>query len=490
MEENINDELTFKKIWQQIKKSGVRMIVYALIALIVCGGILGICDIFVSESQYETRITYYYAGVENGEDPWGGQKDVASDIKSASNVSSALEKLQYSDAEKDALINLIIRNLNVVSTVDDEVTNDAGAVLSANYTYKIVLSQDGDIDKHLKSRNDYNNILSAITTNHIENFKKKYSFSTSLGSLTVLGSYNAFQKYDTLRGYLSVFSEESKTWAEKAPAFVSTSQDMSFASLNTRIQMASQKLENYLNYVLFNGIDANGETQYVELKLKEANDNIAIYDEEIKSLNEVLALLMQNTDTTLPSTGTIIVNPPNPNAVTEAISVAISNKTVAQTDKNAWETRQTYFNTNDFASKSEAQKKTLTDRADELELEVINEYNSIIESYKAMIEEYNSGYNVSSLVRMTAVPTQSTNSPITVKVGLIVELMVLIIAVIVAMLVTSKKGQMVLKKKVVDEEQSEEVLSENAQAVEDEQSVESQDLSAEELAESIEKTEE
>ena len=51
MEENINSELTFKKIWQQIKKSGVRIIVYAFIALIVCGGILGICDIFVSQSQ-------------------------------------------------------------------------------------------------------------------------------------------------------------------------------------------------------------------------------------------------------------------------------------------------------------------------------------------------------------------------------------------------------------------------------------------------------
>ena len=97
MEENINGELTFRKIWQQIKKSGVRIIVYAIIALIVCGGILGICDIFVSQSQYETRITYYYSGAELGEGPWGGQIDVVADITSASNVSSALDKLNYSD---------------------------------------------------------------------------------------------------------------------------------------------------------------------------------------------------------------------------------------------------------------------------------------------------------------------------------------------------------------------------------------------------------
>ena len=58
MEENINDELTFKKIWEHIKKSAVRIIVYAVIALIVSGGILGMCDIFVSQSQYEVNVTY------------------------------------------------------------------------------------------------------------------------------------------------------------------------------------------------------------------------------------------------------------------------------------------------------------------------------------------------------------------------------------------------------------------------------------------------
>jgi len=483
MEENINSELTFKKIWQQIKKSGVRIIVYAFIALIVCGGILGICDIFVSQSQYETRITYYYSGAELGENPWGGQEDVVSDVKSANNVSTALDKLQYSNEEKDALVNLIIRNLNVISTVDNETVNESGVLMSANYSYRIILSQDTAIDKFLKSRNDYNNILSAVTTNHIESFKRKFSFSTSLGNLTVLDSYNAFQKYDTIRGYLNAFSEESKTWSEKAPAFVSTSQDMSFASLNTRIQMASQKLENYLNFILFNGINAHGETQYVELKLKEASDKIAIYEQEIKTFNEVLDLIMQNKDVNLPNSGTIIVNPSDTKAVTEAISIAVSNKTLAQNEKNAWETRKTYFNTQDFEGKTEAQKAALISTANTLELEAINEYNSLIVAYKNMIDEYNSGYNVSSIVRMTTVPTQSTNSPITLRVGLIVELMVLIIAVIVAMVVTSKKGAMKLKKKAAEEDAQEVVLIENSQ-VNDEANAEPQGLPVQGLEDS------
>ncbi len=96
MEENNNGELTFKMIWQRIKESGVRIIVYCLIAVIVMGGILGVCDIFVSQSQYETNVTYFYSGVEDGKDPWGGSTDVISDIKSVNNVSSALQSLEYS----------------------------------------------------------------------------------------------------------------------------------------------------------------------------------------------------------------------------------------------------------------------------------------------------------------------------------------------------------------------------------------------------------
>ena len=90
MEENINGELTFKMIWQRIKRSGVRIIVYILIALIVGAGILGLADVIFSKSQFETRITYYYEGVEEGTDPWGGQMDFVNGVKSVSNVSKAL----------------------------------------------------------------------------------------------------------------------------------------------------------------------------------------------------------------------------------------------------------------------------------------------------------------------------------------------------------------------------------------------------------------
>lgn len=86
---------------------------------------------------------------------------------------------------------------------------------------------------------------------------------------------------------------------------------------------------------------------------------------------------------------------------------------------------------------------------------MLAEVNAVIDSYKAMIDEYNAGYNVSSLVRMSSVPQQSINSPITMKTGVIVELVTIVLATIVAMFVTNKKGKLVLKRKKQMEEQPE-----------------------------------
>ena len=96
-EQQYADELTFKKIWDSIKRSGVRIIVYVLIGLIIAVGVMGVCNIILTRSQYETKITYYYSGVEDGNDPWGGQMGLVNNIRASSNVRNALAKCGYED---------------------------------------------------------------------------------------------------------------------------------------------------------------------------------------------------------------------------------------------------------------------------------------------------------------------------------------------------------------------------------------------------------
>ena len=471
MEENINDELTFKKIWQHIKKSGVRIIVYALVALIVSAGVLGICDIFVSQSQYEVSVTYYYAGAETGEAPWGGQASITADITSASNISAALSKLEYSDEEKDRLVKLIIKNLSVVNTFTNEIKDEeTEEVLSGTYTYKVVLSQNSQIDKIIKSRNAYNNIVSAVLTNYMDNFKAKYSFdASSFDELNVPASYNAFQKYYVMKGNIDVFAKMSNTCGALAPDFVSESQKMSFSTLQSRINsVVLPKLEAYCDFVSTNGMNDNQEANYVDNMLAAATNKVEVCSKSVENYQQKLSSLMVNGTLTPPSTnGTTVYNPPSDAILTKAmneLSDAISERNVAEANKSFWErSKSNYEKAGDFASKSEDEKKALIEAANALEAEVVSEYNALVNACKQMVAEYNDGYSVTSIVRMTSVPTQATNSPITLKVGIIVEAAVLIIAIIIAMIVTSKKGAMVLKKKE-RELQAEEVISQNQEA--------------------------
>lgn len=463
MEENNSGELTFKMIWQKIKVSGVRILVYSLIAVIIVGGILGICDIFVSKSQYETSITYYYSGVELGNDPWGGQEDVIADIRSVGNVSAALKNLEYSDAEVDALLSPIIRNLNVIKSVGNEVKDEDDVLVSANYKYRIVLSQDSQIDSHLKSRNDYNNILSSITTTYIDTFKSKYSFATSLTKMEGVDNYNYFQRYSAIRDNIKMLSEEATTWAKKAPDFVSTSQKISFASLNARIESASLKLDSYLSHILFNGMDDMREGEYIESKIKEASDLMATYNDEITAYNEVLSTIMSNPNAGVSGSGTIIVTPPDVEEITEAIAIAVEKKSNAQSEKNVWSNYKEYFDSTDYKSKSDEQRQALRNVALDLGSKALAEYNAVIDVYKAMIEEYNSGYNVAQLVRSVSTPKQSNTSVLTLKIGAIIEIAAILVAVVVAMFVTSKKGSMKLRKNKQFAEQSSMMLIGGAQ---------------------------
>ena len=119
-EEQYTEELTFKKIWEKIKISGVRIIVYVLIGLILGTAVLGVTDIVMSKSQFETRITYYYSGIEDGNDPWGGQMSLVNNIRTSSNVRNALAKCGYDEETIDKLVGEVISNLSVIPTVSDE----------------------------------------------------------------------------------------------------------------------------------------------------------------------------------------------------------------------------------------------------------------------------------------------------------------------------------------------------------------------------------
>ncbi|MCX4363647.1 MAG: hypothetical protein OSJ74_09755, partial [Clostridia bacterium] len=81
------------------------------------------------------------------------------------------------------------------------------------------------------------------------------------------------------------------------------------------------------------------------------------------------------------------------------------------------------------------------------EKDVVDEYNSIIGIYGKMIEDYNASYSVQSIVRQSKHAEQTSSTPMSSMIWLLVEAAVFVLAVLVALAVTAKKGAMNIRRK-------------------------------------------
>lgn len=458
MEDSMNGELTFKMIWQRIKTSSVRILVYVLIALIVGAGILGLADVIFSKSQFETRITYYYEGVEEGSDPWGGQMDFVNGIKSVSNVSKALSiKCGYSEQEVADMLDAVIKNLTVVTDMTDVNKNSEKIILNADYNFRIILTQSSEIDKHINSKNDYYSIVDAITSTYIEAFKNKYSYSTNLSAISSAGT-NYLDKYYNIRNLLTIMKSEADSLAAKSPLFESTTQNLSFSNLSKRAEALALELDTYKYYIVTNGIDSGSEKSNIDARVQEYTDRVATYQQNVSTYTTAFETLCSQNNIIIPTDPTqvySIVSQQGKEIIDNLIS-SINTLTKAQNNLNDWTYYKTCYESANFGSKPEEERNAIIATADSMEEGLIADANALLASYQSMIKDYNEGYNVQSLVRVSSQATKTKDTPITLVVFIIIEAVVLILAVIIAMSVTAKKGEMVLRKKLKPDSKSEE----------------------------------
>ena len=447
-EEQYTEELTFKKIWEKIKISGVRIIVYVLIGLILAVAVLGVCNIVMTKSQYETRITYYYSGVEDGNDPWGGQMSLVTNIRTSSNVRNALTKCGYDEETVDKLVNEVIKSLSVIPTSTNERTNENEEVVSADYNYRIILAQNSAIDKLINSKNEYNTIVSAITEEYINSFKANFSMDTKLPAIERVAEdspINTVQNFSALRQYVHTFATESANWQSKAGDYISSSQKESFATLTSQIASLSLELDRYRTHILTNAINGNGESEYIALRLAEYSaeatakqDHVTTLDAALKNAQTIISTGSQN--------GTIILQ--TTKELQEELIKTSAELAAAVENEKLWTAYQESYKgdaSDSFASKSEAEQAALYKTAISMANGIIDRYNSLLVSYQGMIKDYNEGYSINSLVRVTAGAVRTNTSSLSKMSFIIILAVVIILAVIIAMCVTSKKGAMRLK---------------------------------------------
>ncbi|MDE6189617.1 MAG: hypothetical protein K2G37_04965 [Clostridia bacterium] len=457
-EEQYNGELTFKKVWEKIKLSGVRIIVYALIGLIVAAGVMGICNIFVSKSQYETSITYYYSGVEEGKDPWGGQMSIVENIRSSAIVSNALTKCGYDEEVVDKLVSPVLKNLSVIPSTSNETLSADGSVVSANYNYRIILAQSSAIDKNINSRNEYSTIVGAITQEYINEFKSEFSIATNLINVENIAdgsALNTIQNLFELKQKVNSLAAEASNWSAKVGNFISSSENESFDTLSAKIDGLALKLNAYELFVLQNALDSNGESEYITLSLSRYTKEIESAKASVEALQKAFESNTSIIDPSLQG-GTVIIK--DTTLIQEQLVSAIAKLEAAQNILGTWEGYQASYEKygSDFTGLDAEKRAELYNSAVAMANEFINGYNDLLDTYQGMIKDYNEGYSINSLVRVTSGAKQTNTSSLTKMTFIIILAVVIILAVIIAMIVTSKKGQMKIKKLSTKKEEVEE----------------------------------
>lgn len=448
-EEQYTEELTFKKIWEKIKISGVRIIVYALIGLIIAVALLGVCNIILTKSQYETKITYYYSGVEDGNDPWGGQMSLVNNIRTSSNVRSALVKCGYDEETIDKLVDEVIKNLSVIPTVTNEEKDENEEVVSASYNYRIILKQNSSIDKLISSKNEYNTIVSAITEEYINAFKANFSMDTKLPTIVKIeegATINAMQELDTLSQCINTFEAESASWQAKTENYVSSSQKQSFSTLISQIKGLSVELSGYNStYIRTKAINGNGERAYIEERLADFTGEVQAKTDHVETLNKALLNARPIVSEGSQKEPTVVQNTEKLQEEIIKVTAELSNAKKNQATWTSYKESYDSAESGTYASMSDEEKANLYKEVTAKLNGVIDKYNKLLDAYKGMIKDYNEGYSINSLVRVTSGAQQTNTSPLTTMNFIIILAVVIIIAVILAMCVTSKKGAMRIK---------------------------------------------
>ncbi|MDE7336578.1 MAG: hypothetical protein K2N32_00485, partial [Clostridia bacterium] len=334
-----------------------------------------------------------------------------------------------------------------------------------DYNYRIILTQNSKIDKHLGSRNEYNTIVSAITEEYINSFKLNYSMDTKLPAIERLGegvSLNSLQNYDELRQYVITFATESASWQAKAGNFISPSEKESFSTLTSQIASLSSELDRYRTHILTNAINGNGEKELIAIRHAEYTAESSAKQAQITTLNNALKEASTIISTGSQS-GTVILQ--TTKELQEEIIRVSAELAKASENKELWTAYQKSYtdNENRYENMTESEQTALYDTAISMANSIIDRYNTLLTTYQGMIKDYNDGYSINSLVRVTSGAIRTNTSVLTPMIFIIILAVVIIIAVIIAMCVTSKKGAMRIKAL----EKNKELIQENGSVVED-----------------------
>lgn len=258
MNENIQnvqeEEFTFKKLWELIKKSGKRLLVFTIIAVIIGAAVAAVIAVTtMGDKEYRGVIEFTHAGIDDGLDPDGNVLDY-NRIKSSSVINAALQSMGVGE-EKIANVSMAIEeNIYIEpyipANILKEMENNASyTYFPSRYIVKVVYDKGTGF-----SDTQYTSFVNALMKSYVEYFKSYYSYEiTPFVAIGANAIDNVADYYDLIYNY-KLEIEEVQSSVNALPGSYSAIA----GKLTSQINVIDSYLTELENYILINNVQKEG----------------------------------------------------------------------------------------------------------------------------------------------------------------------------------------------------------------------------------------
>lgn len=449
MEEIIeNNEITFRSIWKKLKKAGVRIVVYAVIAVVVLTAVLGVVSVATKGSSYEAKIMFANEYANEGMSPWNTKFDPSGEVKSTYVVNQALENIGLSEEQRIKLLPKVIEGLSV--TADFDATSDESKTLNS-FSYTVTLASNKDLGL---SKVKMQELLDNVCDVFIKNYKSKYSYDNFAQSVSAdtVKKYNFIQAIDTLENNMLSAISVAESLAKINPNFRATESKMTFTDIVSELRANETKLIALKAYATETGVESSQTTTSSEVAyLKQIKNE---KQSEIDSLTNMISSTTISLDKLANGLGNIKVSQDGTLVYDDSNYVALVNQLLDLESQKAAASKRLsiveemqlgYGPTSVFSTSTDEQKATMIATAENMVESIASE---LVESSKKLndaIAEYNDVENLKNAVVKLQSASAMSIEGLNVKTIVIADFAAAIVAFVVALIVTDVKA----KKKAV-----------------------------------------
>ena len=252
--QNTQEEFTLRKFWEMIKKSGKRLLVFTIIAVIIGACVAAVIAVTtIGEKEYCGVLEFTHSGIDDGLDPDGNVLDY-NRIKTSSVINAALQSMGIAEEEIAAVSLILEENIYIEPYIPANVqkemeTNASYTYYPSRYIVKAVYDKATGF-----SDTQYTAFVNALMKSYVEYFKEYYSYAiTPFVAIGANAIDNVADYYDLIYNY-KLEIEEVQASVNALPA--------SYSAITGKLTSQINVIDSYLteleNYILINNVQKEG----------------------------------------------------------------------------------------------------------------------------------------------------------------------------------------------------------------------------------------